>query len=81
MMPQHVQQEYDKLTPAQQAKFNELMTWSNAGQPGQTLITDMAYDSFFRMVKNMGDNPDTPAEPDRTVNHEWDLKLKQGSDQ
>lgn len=79
-IPAHLQADYDALNPAQQQKFMELAVWGAAGQPGNLIISDMAFEKCLKVVKQMGLEPDQPAEPDRTVNHDWnfDPKLNKG---
>lgn len=73
MMPNHIQQEYEKLSPAQKQKFNHLLSWStSSGIPG-VAVPVMAYEKILDMVKQMGEEPATPVEPDRTVNHDWNF--------
>jgi len=78
-LPAHLQSDYDQLTEGQKRKFQQLMQWTNpSGMNGISLpITDVAFESMLKMVKNMGEEPDTPIEPDRTVNHDWDFDPKQ----
>jgi hypothetical protein len=75
-IPAHLQADYDSLTDGQKAKFMQLAMWGAAGDPGNTIITDGAFDNILKSVKQMGDEPDTPAEPDRTVNHDWPFNPK-----
>lgn len=77
MIPAHIQHEYEALSNAQKAKFSELIMWANAsGLPGVALPMN-TYESILEMVKRMGATPDTPAEPDRMVNHDWNIFPKQ----
>lgn len=78
-LPAHLQSDYDQLTEGQKRKFQQLLQWTNpSGMAGISLpITDIAFENMIKMVKNMGENPDTPIEPDRTVNHDWDFDPKQ----
>lgn len=80
MIPNHLRDEYNKLSDNQKIKFGELLAWSSAsGLPGIALPTQ-TYENILEMVKKMGPMPDTPVEPDRTVNHDWDIISKQGKD-
>lgn len=78
-IPQHLQAEFDKLSEEQKAKFHQLMMWSNpSGLQGVYLpMQDSAIERCLKMVQQMGAEPDTPIEPDRTVNHDWDFDPKQ----
>jgi hypothetical protein len=77
-IPAHLQADFDALNDAQKAKFRQLMQWTNpSGLQGVQLpVSDAAFDKCLQMVKNMGEEPVTPAEPDRTVNHDWPFKYK-----
>ena len=76
MIPSHVQEELDKLSETQKAKFQQLVAWAGAsGLPGIGIPLH-TYDHLLSMVKQMGAEPETPIEPDRTVNHEWNFKFK-----
>lgn len=78
MMPQHVQQEFDTLTDAQKQKVYEIIGWgSQAGKGFQSITTDTAMFKAIEMVKRMGEEPTTVAEPDKTVNHDWDFAPKE----
>lgn len=75
-IPPHLQLDYDSLTDAQKQKFSELAMWGAAGGPGNLIISDSAFERIYKSVKQMGDTPDTPIEPDKTVNHDWPFKPK-----
>jgi len=77
-LPSHLQARFDSLSEAQKQKFYQLMQWSNpSGLRGITLPTnDSAIEGCLKMVEQMGAEPVTPAEPDRTVNHDWPFKHK-----
>lgn len=75
-IPQHLQLDFDSLTDAQKQKFGELASWGAAGGPGNVIITDASFERIFKSVKQMGESPDTPIEPDKTVNHDWNFKFK-----
>ena len=70
-IPAHLQAEFDALSEAQKAAFTEMAMWGAAGQPGALVITDMAFERCMKIVKQMGEEPVKPIEPDRTVNHDW----------
>lgn len=76
-IPPHLQLDYDSLSPAQQKKFVELAQWGAAGGPGNLIITDAAFERIFNSVKQMGEDPLTPIQPDTTVNHDWEFDPKQ----
>ena len=62
MIPNHVQEEYKKLSQAQQIRFQELVSWAGGGEiAGGTLPID--YDAILAMVKRMGDEPVDPVAP------------------
>lgn len=64
MLPNHLKDEFDKLTPFQQEQFNKLVQWANAGGPGQFLMSDGSYEKILEIVQKM-DTPDAlPAEPE-----------------
>lgn len=75
-LPAHLQAEFDALSQSQQQKFMEMAMWGAAGQPGNVIITDMAFEKCLQSVKLMGSEPDQPIEPDKTVNHDWPFKPK-----
>lgn len=75
-IPQHLQLDYDSLSYIQKDKFNILAQWGSAGGPGNTIITDASFANIFKIVKQMGEDPITPIEPDRTVNHDWTFNPK-----
>lgn len=75
-LPAHLQGDYDQLTDAQKQLFTQMVMASAAGQPGNLLITDMAFERNLTYVKNMGPEPELPAEPDRSVNHDWEFDPK-----
>jgi hypothetical protein len=52
-IPAYLQSEYDELSPAQQSKFAEIVMAHAAGSLGNIIITDMAFASAIKMVKNM----------------------------
>lgn len=70
-LPQHLQTDYDALTPAQQDAFAKIVMMGAAGSPGNLIISNMAFESALKSVKRMGPEPDQPIEPDRSVNHDW----------
>lgn len=79
MIPNHLRSDYDSLSEAQKQKFHQLLNWTNPSGlsgVGGLPITDAAFESIMKMVKQMGENPDTPVEPDRSVNHDWDFDPK-----
>lgn len=76
-IPQHLRLDYDSLSTAQQQKFMELAHWGAAGSPGNLIITDASFERIFNSVKQMGEDPLTPAQPDTSVNHDWDFDPKQ----
>jgi hypothetical protein len=76
-IPQHLKLDYDSLSPAQQQKFMELAHWGAAGSLGNLIITDASFERIFNSVKQMGEDPLTPAQPDTSVNHDWDFDPKQ----
>lgn len=70
MIPKHVLDELNLLTQAQKQKFHELSVWAGGGEiTGSSLPID--YNKIMDMVRTMGEEPITPAEPDKTVNHDW----------
>lgn len=72
-MPDHIRIEFEKLSPSQKEKFNQLLAWSGAsGLPGIGLPM-AAYEKCLEMARQMGEEPSTPVEPDRTINHDWDF--------
>lgn len=75
-IPPHLQLDFDGLSAAQQSKFMQLATWGAAGGPGNLIITDASFERIFNTVKQMGEEPATPIEPDRTVNHDWPFDPK-----
>jgi hypothetical protein len=75
-VPPHLQLDYDSLSESQKQKFLELAQWGAAGGPGNLIISDAAFERIFKSVKQMGTEPDTPIEPDKTVNHDWPFKPK-----
>ena len=75
-IPPHLQLDFDGLSDGQKHKFMQLAMWGAAGGPGNMIITDAAFEKIFKTIKQMGEDPDTPSEPDRTVNHEWPFKVK-----
>lgn len=73
MIPLHVQAELDKLSEAQKNKFQALIAWAtSSGIPG-VAIPMHTYDHILNMVKQMGEEPVNPIEPDKTVNHDWNF--------
>lgn len=76
MLPSLIQADYDLLSPAQKNAFDQMVAMSNAGQPGQLLMSDMAYIKILEMVKRMTEEPNLPIEPDRSVNHDWEFDPK-----
>lgn len=75
-IPQHLQLDYDSLSSAQQQKFMELAHWGAAGGLGNLIISDASFERIYNLIKQMGEEPLTPAEPDTTVNHDWDFDPK-----
>ncbi|NJO48088.1 MAG: hypothetical protein HC840_00065 [Leptolyngbyaceae cyanobacterium RM2_2_4] len=75
-IPAHLQLDFDSLSGAQKNAFGQLATWGAAGGPGNIIISDAAFERIFNQVKRMGESPDLPAEPDRSVNHDWNFKFK-----
>lgn len=53
MIPAHMQPEYDALSEFHKQKFAELISWSNAGQPGQILMSDMAIAKIIEQVRRI----------------------------
>lgn len=76
-IPQHLQLDFDSLSPAQKQKFMELAQWGAAGGPGNLIVTDASFERIYKAVKQMGEEPLTPIEPDRRVNHDWEFDPKQ----
>lgn len=74
-IPAHLQPEFDLLSKAQQQKLIEMAQWGAAGSPGALVITDMAFERCLKYVKQMGEEPVEPIEPDKTVNHDWPQNL------
>ena len=74
-IPAHLQSEYDALNEAQKDAFTKMALWGAAGTPGNLVITDMAFESCMRTVKQMGQEPIRPIEPDKAVNHDWPQNL------
>lgn len=73
MIPLHVQEELAKLSGAQKNKFQALISWATAsGLPG-VAVPLHTYDQILTMVKQMGEEPETPIEPDKTINHDWNF--------
>lgn len=75
-IPAHLQPEYDALNDAQKQAFIDMAMWGAAGQPGNLVITDMAFERCLKVVKQMGEEPVKPIEPDKTVNHDWPFNPK-----
>lgn len=75
-LPPHLQGDYDALTPAQQDAFTKLVMMGAAGTPGNLIITHASFENALKSVKLMGESPDSPIEPDKTVNHDWNFKFK-----
>ena len=75
-IPIHLQADYDALSPGQKQAFHQLAMWGAAGGPGNVIVTDMAFNQILKSVKNMGEEPAQVAEPDRSVNHDWDFDPK-----
>ncbi len=75
-IPAHLQLDFDSLSDAQKNAFGQLATWGAAGGPGNIIVSDAAFERIFNQVKRMGETPDLPAEPDRSVNHDWNFKFK-----
>lgn len=75
MIPGHIIEELNKLSPAQKQKFQDLVMWAgNSGFAGSSLPVD--YGKILEMVQASGETPVTPAEPDKTVNHDWNFAPK-----
>lgn len=73
MIPLHVQEELAKLSEAQKNKFQALISWAtSSGLPG-VAVPLHTYDQILQMVKQMGEEPVNPIEPDTTVNHDWNF--------
>lgn len=53
MIPAHMQSDFDSLNEYQKSKFQELVSWSNAGEPGQFLMSDMAISKLIEQVKRL----------------------------
>lgn len=80
MIPGHIQKEIDTLSNAQRIKFGQLISWAaTSGLPGVSIPVH-TYENILNMVKQMGESPISPIEPDRTVNHDWDIVSRQGTD-
>ena len=76
-LPAHVQQEFDKLSPAQQQKFHQLMGWGSAAGKGfASVTTDVAYFNAIDMIKRMGDEPATVIEPEKPFSKEFEAAMK-----
>lgn len=75
-LPSHMQSDYDALSPAQKDAFTKIVTMGAAGGPGNMIITDASFEHALKSVKLMGESPDVPVEPDKTVNHDWNFKFK-----
>lgn len=72
MIPPYIQDELAKLSDAQKQKFQELLAWAGySGLQGIGGIPVHTFDKLLDMVKQMGAEPVTVAEPDKTVNHDW----------
>lgn len=74
-IPAHLQGDYDALSEAQKQAFMEMAMWGAAGQPGNVIITDMAFERCLKYVKQMGEDPVKVIEPDKSVNHDWPANL------
>lgn len=70
-IPSHIKNEYEALSASQKNAFDKLVMMSAAGSPGNLIISFSAYENALKIVKRMGEEPDQPIEPDRTVNHDW----------
>lgn len=75
-LPPHLQADFDALSPAQQDALSKLVMMGAAGSPGNLIITDASFEAALKSVKLMGESPDSPIEPDKTVNHDWNFKFK-----
>ncbi len=75
-IPNHLEDEFNLLTPKQKQKFLELAMWGAAGGPGNVIISDMAFANCMRMVNNMGLEPTEPIPADKTLNPDWDNNSK-----
>jgi hypothetical protein len=75
-LPPHIQPEFDALTDAQKNAFMKLVMMGAAGSPGNLIISHASFENALKSVKLMGETPDTPIEPDKTVNHDWNFKFK-----
>ena len=72
--PKHIQDQIDAFSDKQRSKYYELLAWSgNAGKDLGRVDISTACQKLIDMVKQMGEDPITPIEPDRTVNHDWDI--------
>ncbi len=61
MIPNHVSEELNTLSKAQQEKFHEMVGWSGSSGMGHALPVE--YDRILEMVKRMGDAPIAPIDP------------------
>ncbi len=52
-MSPFVKAEFDKLSDYKKEQFQKLVMWSNAGEPGQTLMSDHAYLKIMEQVSRM----------------------------
>lgn len=71
MVPTIIKPEYDALNDMQKQKFHQLLSWSAASSLSGVPVPITTYEHILKMVKQMGEEPITPIEPDRTVNHDW----------
>jgi hypothetical protein len=75
MIPKHVLDVLNTLTPAQKQKFQELCMWAgHSGMKGSVLPIN--YDQLLDMVKQMGPDPVVPVEPPPVVDHELLDRIK-----
>lgn len=79
--PKHIQDQLDAMSDRQRAKYYELIAWSgNAGKDLGSVDIAVSCQKLIDMVKQMGEEPPTPIEPDRTVNHDWNLISRKRTD-
>lgn len=75
-IPPHLRLDYDSLSEAQKKKFMELAIWGAAGSPGNMIISDASFERIYNSIKQMGEDPIVPIEPDMSVNHDWEFDPK-----
>lgn len=76
IIPPHLRLDYDSLSDAQKQKFGQLINMGAAGGPMNLFVSDASFERIFNMVKQMSEEPATPIEPDKTVNHDWPFDPK-----